>query len=95
MPYLFLPKNDKRILHISSDLDYQPNGNYLINEGTIAIPPSIVDMIEVDSIPESVETEKWSYIDGEFVYTWVEPSEPTGESVNMDRIFSILEGEIE
>lgn len=66
MKYLILAPDDHRIIHISDDLGYQSNGNYLINHGTLAVPPTICQMVEVEAVPAEVEPEKWLYVDGGF-----------------------------
>lgn len=93
MAYLILALDDKRILHISATLDYQDNGNYLIHNGTLAIPPSICELAEVAAVPDGVEPEKWCYIGGEFSPNpnWQEPEEP----IDVERVFQILEGVID
>lgn len=93
MKYVILAMDDKRIIHLSDDLGYQSNGNYLINNGTIAIPPSICEMVMVDSVPDNVEPEKYCYIDNTFVENpnWSEPVEE--EYLTPDEVISILTGE--
>lgn len=88
MAYLILATDDKRIVHISNSLDHQSNGNYLINNGTLAIPPSICTLVEVNTVPDGVELEKWCYIDGQFVPNpnWREP-----EFNDVDEILNIIE----
>lgn len=93
MKYLILAPTDKRIIHISDDLGYQSNGNYLINNGRLAIPPSICELATVDSVPDNVEPEKSCYIDNAFVENpnWSEPVEE--EYLTPDEVISILTGE--
>ena len=75
MKYLILAKEDHRIMHISDTMNYQSNGNYLIYNDSLAIPPVICDMVEVAAIPEGVEPEKWCYVGGKFVpnANWTPP----------------------
>lgn len=93
MKYLILAPTDKRIIHISDDLGYQSNGNYLINNGRLAIPPSICELVTVDNVPDGVEPEKYCYIDNAFVENpnWSEPVEE--EYLTPDEVISILTGE--
>lgn len=96
MKYLIMAKDDHRIIHISDDLDYQANGNYLIYDGILAIPPVICDMAEVESIPEYVESEKWCYTTEQGFYEnpgWTEPVE-IGD-LTPDEVVGILSGEVE
>ena len=65
--YIITAKNDHRVLYMSDDLDYQTNGNYLINSGILAIPPTICDMAEVASVPDYVVPDQFLYVDGEFI----------------------------
>lgn len=78
MKYILTAKEDHRIMHISDDLGYQSNGNYLIYGGELAVPPILADMAAVESVPDDVEPEKWCYADGEFTENpnYVEPTEP-------------------
>lgn len=96
MKYLILSPDDHRIIHISNDLGYQNNGNYLIYGGTLAIPPVICDMAEVESVPEGVEPERWCYTTEAGFYenpNWVEPEE-IGD-LTPDEVVGILTGEVE
>ena len=74
--YLVLGKKNKEIIYISTTMDYQENGNPLVDNGTLAISVSLVDsVVEVDNIPKEVEVEKYCYIDGQYIINpdWVEP----------------------
>ena len=51
MKYILTAKDDHRIMHISDDLGYQSNGNYLIYGGELAVPPILADMAEVETVP--------------------------------------------
>lgn len=88
MKYLIRSPEDNRIMHISDTLSHQDNGNYLINNGTLAIPPSICTLVEVDTVPDGVEPEKWCYIDGEFTPNpnWRDP-----DLSDVDEIINIIE----
>lgn len=76
MHYLFI-NFDQTILCISDSLDYQTNGNYLVQNGTLAIPPlCIQEMVEYNKeLPEDIETRVYKYIDGELIV----PDEPVEE----------------
>lgn len=89
MKYLILAPEDGRVLHISDDIGYQENGNYLINGGMLAIPPTICHMVEVEQVPTGVEPERYCYVDGEFIINedWVEP-----DAMTPDEIMDILDG---
>lgn len=59
--YIFTNENDV-IFHISETLDYQSNGNYLVDNGKLAIPPVLVkEMFEINEIPAEVEAYKYCY----------------------------------
>lgn len=83
MKYILTAKDDHRIMHISDDLGYQSNGNYLIYGGELAVPPILADMAEVETVPDGVEPEKWCYAEGEFAENpnYVEPTEPDDPAV--------------
>ena len=94
MKYILTAKDDHRIMHISDDLGYQSNGNYLIYGGELAVPPILADMAEVETVPEGVEPEKWCYADGEFYVNpnYVEPMEP--EDLGVEEALEILRGDV-
>lgn len=94
MKYILTAKDDHRIMHISDDLGYQSNGNYLIYGGELAVPPILADMAEVESVPEGVEPEKWCFADGEFYVNpnYVEPVEPADPGV--EEALEILRGDV-
>lgn len=94
MKYILTAKDDHRIMHISDDLAYQGNGNYLIYGGELAVPPILADMAEVETVPEGVETEKWCFADGEFYANpnYVEPVEPADPGV--EEALEILRGDV-
>lgn len=94
MKYILTDKEDHRIMHISGDLGYQSNGNYLIYGGELAVPPILADMAEVDTVPEGVEPEKWCFADGEFYANpnYVEPIEPADPGV--EEALEILRGDV-
>ena len=58
-----LEKKDNVIMHISETLDRQEiNNYYLIENGTMAVPPKFVkNIFVVETIPEYVEEEKYCY----------------------------------
>lgn len=66
MKYLILCPSDKRIMHISSTLDYNKVGGLVLDNG-LHIAPGIAEVAEVEEVPEYVEVEKYLYVDGEFV----------------------------
>ena len=94
MKYILTAKDDHRIMHISDDLGYQSNGNYLIYGGELAVPPILADMAEVESVPEGVEPEKWCFADGKFYANpnYVEPMEPADPGV--EEALEILRGDV-
>ena len=58
-----LEKEKNIIMHISETLDRQEGNNYyLIKNGTIAVPPQfVINLFEVENVPEYVEEEKYCY----------------------------------
>jgi len=61
MKYIFVDENDV-IFEVSDTLDYQNNGNYLIKNGTLAVPQSLVKaMYEIEEVPNEVEVQKYCY----------------------------------
>lgn len=82
MKYLLL--NEKYIIiHISDTLEYQENGNPLVDHGTLAFAKYLVaDVAEIDEtvveIPEDYVPHKYMYQDGSIVINpeYVEPVPP-------------------
>lgn len=73
--YLILGHKNE-IIHISSTIGYQSNGNPLVDEGRLAIAEILVKEIqEVSEIPAEVQPMKYCYTDGEFTLNpnWTEP----------------------
>ena len=64
--YLILALDDKKIMHISTTLDYDMFEGYVIDSG-LHIVKGISEAVEVDEIPSNVEVEKYCYINNEFV----------------------------
>ena len=63
MKYLILCPSDKRIMHISSTLDYNKVGGLILDSG-LHIAPNIAEVVTVSEVPEYVEVEKYLYKDG-------------------------------
>lgn len=66
MKYLILCPSDKRIMHISSTLNYNKVGGLILDSG-LHIAPNIAEFVTVNEVPEYVEVEKYCYINGTFV----------------------------
>lgn len=66
MKYLILCPTDKRIMHISSTLDYNKVGGLVLDNG-LHIAPGIAEVAGVDYVPEYVEPEKYLYKNGKFL----------------------------
>lgn len=71
--YIITEKDTNVIAFVSPDISYQPNGNPLVNGGTLAIgfPCNVSGDVE---IPEGVCEQKYTYKDGVFTknpdYPW-------------------------
>lgn len=64
--YVITDKNHV-IIHISETLDYQGNGNPIVDGGTLAIAKGIVGEISGDiDIPLDIDAFKNTYRDGDF-----------------------------
>lgn len=64
--YLILCPSDKRIMHISTTIDYESNGNFIL-DNDLRVLATIAECVQVDSVPDYVEVEKYLYVNGEFV----------------------------
>lgn len=93
MTWIILESESKRIMHISNTFAKEINGNYLINGGSLAVSPSICELVEVSSVPEGVEPEKWCYKDGEFVLNpdWREPVSEGDTNATIDALLTEME----
>ena len=61
MKYILVDENNI-IVHISETLDYQSNGNYLVDNGELAIVKQLIaNVYEVENIPEDVVSRKYCY----------------------------------
>ena len=93
MAYLLLDAHDV-VIHISDTIDYQSNGNPLVDNGTLAYAAVLVNqVIEADLVPEYVTAHRYCYVDGHFVENpdWSEPVEE--EYLTPHEVISILTGE--
>lgn len=64
-----LTDKDNVIINISGTLDYQSNGNPLINEGKLAIAKILVNKIyEVKEIPNNVSEARYCYTEEKGFY---------------------------
>ena len=84
--YLLL-NNDTVIISISETLDYQPNGNAIVNNGALIIASVLFsEVCEVSTVPEYVEAVKYCYNASTQEYSinpdWSEPEPTTDEIVN-------------
>ena len=63
MKYLILCPSDKRIMHISTTLNYNKVGGLVLDNG-LHIAPNIAEVVGVDYVPNYVEVEKYLYKNG-------------------------------
>lgn len=66
MKYLILCPSDKRIMHISTTLQYNKVGGLILDSG-LHIAPNIAEVAEVNDVPSYVEIEKYLFVNGEYV----------------------------
>lgn len=80
------------VLFASSTLDYQENGNALINYGTLAIPSDLfAKIVEVEEIPEDWKENKYCYSDDNEFY--LNPNYQEG--INSEEEFENLKNEMQ
>lgn len=66
--FIITDKNDV-IFHMSETLDYQENGNLLVDNGNLAIAKGLEKgVFEVAEIPEGVEIQKYCYTEEKGFY---------------------------
>ncbi len=59
--FVLTDKNDV-VFHISETKNYQKNGNVLVDNDTLAIPPILIkEIFEVDGISTEVKVQKYCY----------------------------------
>lgn len=57
-----LTNKNNVVFHMSETKNYQSNGNVLVDNDTLAIPPVLIkDVFEVSEIPTGVEVQKYCY----------------------------------
>ena len=66
MKYLILCPSDKRIMHISTTLQYNKVGGLILDSG-LHIAPNIAEVAEVYGVSSYVEIEKYLFVNGEYV----------------------------
>ena len=66
MKYLILCPEDKRIIYISTSLEYNKLGGLILDSG-IQVAPNVCEVEQVLEIPENIEVEKYCYIHGKYV----------------------------
>lgn len=76
MKYLILCPSDKRIIHISSTLNYNKVGGLILDSG-LQIAPGISVVRAVEFVPDYVEAEKYCYVNNQYVINenYVAPTE--------------------
>ena len=66
--YIIMDKNDV-VFYMSESLDYQSNGNLLVDNGALAIAKVLVkDVFEVEEVPSEVEAQKYCYTEEKGFY---------------------------
>lgn len=66
--YIITVNKDKRITNISTSIEYETNGNIILDNGTQIGCFKEVKVHEVEEIPEGVTVEKYCYTEGEGFY---------------------------
>lgn len=68
MKYIIIANKDKRIIHISTSIGYETNGNIILDNGTQIGCFKEVEVHEVEEIPEGVTEEKYCYTEEKGFY---------------------------
>lgn len=93
--YLLLDHEDV-ILHISSTIGYQENGNPLVDAGTLAYAAALVaQVVEVDDVPDEVSAHEYCHADGVFTPNpnWIDP-DTQSDTISVHEVIGILTGEV-
>ena len=94
--YIITEKNRKEILGMGKCLDYMENGYPRLIEENIAFPTEMVDIYEVETVPEEVELFKYCYDTEQGFYfnpDWREPTPPE-QLYTLDEAATILAQEV-
>ena len=66
MKYLILCPSDKRIIHISTTLEYNIVGGLVLDSG-LHVAPNICEVAQVEEVPNHIEVEKYCYVGNKYV----------------------------
>lgn len=84
MKYIITDNNDV-IIHMSDTIDYQQNGNPLVDNGTLAIAKILVKAVcEVQDVPSEVTPMKYCYTEEQGFYANENYVEPVRELTNQE-----------
>lgn len=66
--FILVNENDV-VFHLSESLDFQSNGNLLVDNGGLAIAKFLVkDVFEVEDVPSEIEVQKFCYTEDKGFY---------------------------
>lgn len=97
--YIITSKKDNALLHYGTELDHMDNGYPRLKNENVAFPTEMVNVHEVDTIPEEVKAGKYCYTPEQGFYLnpyWKEPNkyglpEETVQAIQDDTIANLIE----
>ena len=84
--YIITSKQDKRITDFSETIEYETNGNIILDNGTQIGCFREVEVHKVEEIPEEVCTEKYCYTEEKGFYVNPNYIEPVDERAEMEAL---------
>lgn len=66
--YIITEKEENRIINFGKELDYLENGYPRLVEENISFPNEMVNIYELNEIPENIEVEKYCYTEEKGFY---------------------------
>lgn len=94
MKFVIVNKHDNKVIAYGNQLDYLENGYPRLIEENVAFPDGMVNVFEVDALPED-------YVEGKYLYTekdgfkvdpnWVRPTNQDDVTDNSDAICELTE----
>lgn len=75
-----------KIIALSTTIDYESNGNVLLDDNTGIAAPCIKGVFEVENIPENIVAEKYCYTEEKGFYINENYVEPVNEKTELEKL---------
>lgn len=87
--FVITSKESNIVINYGNQLDYMSNGYPRLVVENIAFPTHMVNVYEVDSMPETIEPEKYCYTPGDGFYENPQHLEPVGYGIDDELVEQI------